>query len=103
MYNTITEEIIRRAPRIDGSETENLPQYLTKIYARIVSLRRRLNGSRKISAKLKRDIVELRKLANNLESLTVLNKTNSNHVSAAFVAGTAHNLLLLIRLMKMKE
>jgi len=97
MYNSITEEVIRQVPHIDGSETENLPQYLTQIYARIVSVRRRLNGSRIISAKLKKDIVELRKLANNLESLTVLNKNNGTYISAAFVAGTAHNLLQLIR------
>lgn len=97
MYNSITEEVIRQVPHIHGSESENLPQYLTQIYARIVSVRRRFNGSRKISRKLKSDIIELRKLANNLESLTVLNRNNSNHISAAFVAGTAHNLLQLIR------
>ncbi|WP_312824876.1 DEAD/DEAH box helicase [Epilithonimonas sp.] len=97
MYNSITEAVIRTAPQIDGSETENLPQYLTKIYARIVSVRRKLDGSRKISKTLRNDIAELRKLANNLESLTVLNKNGNNIVSAAFVAGTAHNLLQLIR------
>ena len=97
MYNSITEEVIRKAPQIDGSETDNLPQYLTKIFARIVSVRRRIDGTRKISKKLKRDIAELRKLANNLESLTVLNKSNINLVSAAFVAGTAHHLLQMIR------
>lgn len=97
MYNSITEAVIRNAPQIDGSETENLPQYLTKIYARIVSVRRRLDGDRKISKTLRRDIAELRKLANNLESLTVLNKNGNGIVSAAFVAGTAHNLLQLIR------
>jgi len=97
MYNSITEEVIRRVPQIDGSETNDLPQYLTKIYARIVSVRRRIDGTRKISKQLRRDIGELRKLANNLESLTVLNKNNKNLVSAAFVAGTAHHLLQLIR------
>lgn len=93
----MTEAVIRNAPQIDGSETENLPQYLTKIYARIVSVRRRLDGKRKISKTLRRDIAELRKLANNLESLTVLNKSGNNIVSSAFVAGTAHNLLQLIK------
>lgn len=97
MYNSITADLIRTVPQIDGSETENLPQYLTKIYARIVSVRRRLDGSRKISKKLKRDIAELSKLANNLESLTVLNRNCDKRVSAAFVAATAHNLLQLIR------
>lgn len=97
MYNSITEEVISKTPQIDGSETEDLPQYLTKIYARIVSVRRRVDGSKKISKQLKSDIAELRKLANNLESLTVLNKNNANHISAAFVAGTAHHLLQLVR------
>ncbi|RKR08189.1 helicase-like protein [Flavobacterium sp. 90] len=97
MYNTTTEEVIKKAPHIEGLNTENLPQYLTKIYARIVSVRMSLDGSKKLSPKLKKDIHELRKLANNLESFTVLSKKDSNQVSAAFVAGTAHNLLQLIR------
>ncbi|MFC3356121.1 DEAD/DEAH box helicase [Sphingobacterium zeae] len=97
MYNSITESVIRNAPEINGSKPEELPQYLTKIYARIVSVRRRIDGNRKISKKLRNDIDELRKLANNLESFTVLNRTSKNRVSAAFVSATAHNLLQLIR------
>lgn len=97
MYNSITEAVIQNAPEIDGSKTEELPQYLTKIYARIVSVRRRVDGNRKISKRLRNDIDELRKLANNLESFTVLNRTSNNRVSAAFVSATAHNLLQLIR------
>jgi len=97
MYNSITASIISNAPSIDGSETDNLPQYLTKIYARIVSVRRRIDGTRKISKRLNQDIKELRKLANNLESLTVLTKDNSKRIPAAFVAATAHNLLQLIK------
>ncbi|MBN7809533.1 DEAD/DEAH box helicase [Algoriphagus sp. H41] len=97
MYNSKTEQVIRNAPQIDGSETDGLPQYLTRIYARIVSIRHRFDGSKKIDKRLRLDIAELRKLANNLESLTVLNVNNVNHVSAAFVAGTAHHLLQLIR------
>ena len=97
MYNSITEKLISQAPQIDGIEPENLPQYLTLIYARIISLRKSVNGSDKISLKLEKDILELRKLANNLESLTVLNKNNDHRVSAAFVAATAHSLLQFIR------
>ncbi|WBL43556.1 DEAD/DEAH box helicase [Algoriphagus halophytocola] len=97
MYNSITEEVIRNAPQIDGSETDNLPQYLTEVYARIVSVRRRLDDSKRVDQKLISDIAELRKLANNLESMTVLNLKNTNQVSAAFVSGTAHHLLQLIR------
>lgn len=95
MYNSTTANVIRNVPKINGSETENLPQYLTQIYARIVSIRRRLNGSKIMSKRLLNDIVELRKLATNLESLTVLTKDNSKRTSAAFVAATANNLLQL--------
>jgi len=97
MYNSITEQLIRQAPHIDGIDSENLPQYLTLIYARIISLRKRVDGSGKISVKLEKDILELRKLANNLESLTVLSKNNDHRVPAAFVAATAHSLLQFIR------
>jgi ATP-dependent RNA helicase DOB1 len=97
MYNLKTEDIIRQVPEIDGSETKNLPQYLTKVYAKIVSVRKRVNSSEIISEELQEDISELRKLANNLESLTILNQSRNDYVSAAFVAGTAHNLLQMIR------
>lgn len=97
MYNSITAEVIRNSPRIDGSENDNLPQLLTQIYARIVSVRRRVDGRRKISKKLKRDILELRKLANNLETHAVLKRSDARLVSAAFVSATAHNLLQLVR------
>lgn len=97
MYNSITEDLIRRAPQIDGSLPEDLPQYLTKVFSKIVSVRRRIDGSKKINKGLRGDIDELRKLANNLESLTVLNVNRGNHVAGAFVAATAHHLLQLIR------
>jgi ATP-dependent RNA helicase DOB1 len=99
MYNSITEQVIRQTPHIDGIEPENLPQYLTLIYARIIALRRSVagSGSGKISLKLEKDILELRKLANNLESLTVLNKDSPHLASAAFVGATAHSLLQFIR------
>jgi len=95
MYNSITENIIAQAPGISGIDTKQLPKYLTRVYTKIVSIRRKLSVGR-IPKSIKKDIIELRKLANNLETLTILHRTHPHHVSAAFVAGTAHQLLQLI-------
>jgi len=95
MYNSITENIIAQAPGIIGIDTEQLPKYLTSVYTKIVSIRRKLSVG-KIPKSIKKDIIELSKLANNLETLTILHRTHPHHVSAAFVAGTAHQLLQLI-------
>jgi ATP-dependent RNA helicase DOB1 len=99
MYNSITESIIAQTPDIIGIDTEQLPKYLTKVYTKIVSIRKKLRKG-KIPKSIKRDVIELRKLANNLETLTILHRAHPHHISAAFVAGTAHQLLQLIHLDK---
>ncbi|MEZ2334658.1 DEAD/DEAH box helicase [Mucilaginibacter sp. RCC_168] len=97
MYNTITEKVIRSAPQIGDIDPERLPQELTKIYARIVTIRRTLTDGVPLHSKnAKRSIKLLRRLASNLETLAVLRKNHPQLRSVAFVAGTAHYLLLLI-------
>lgn len=38
MYNTVTEELIRRIPHVEGFTEDLLPVTLTTIYAQIISL-----------------------------------------------------------------
>lgn len=98
MYNSTTEDIIRQIPNIGDIDIERLPQELTKIFAKIVTLRASLNNDRDpFSKKFKPNITLLRTLANNLETLTVLHQNHEYHNSIAFVAGTAHYLLLMMR------
>ncbi|MGN6395023.1 MAG: DEAD/DEAH box helicase [Mucilaginibacter sp.] len=98
MYNTVTEQVIRQTPQVGDVDTERLPQALTRIYAQIVTIRRQIADSSPIHTKgIKRSVKLLRRLANNLETLTVLRKDHTAQRSAAFVAGTAHYLLMLIR------
>lgn len=38
MYNTVTEELIRRIPHVEGFTENLLPVTLTTVYAQIISL-----------------------------------------------------------------
>jgi superfamily II DNA/RNA helicase len=94
MYNTITEDIISGVPLIDGIDPAGLPHYLTQVFAKIVTLRIKLNREQN---PLAQEVKLLRKLANNLETLTVLHSSSEHRTSCAFVAGTAHHLLHQIK------
>ncbi|SUQ39544.1 Uncharacterised protein [Yersinia frederiksenii] len=39
MYDTITSEVIKGTASLDGVDTDNLPEELTKVYAEIVAAR----------------------------------------------------------------
>ena len=98
MFNAITEQTIREVPQVAKINIERLPQELTRMFAEIVSIRRTLgdNGS-KLGKPWKKNIKTLRQLANNLETLAVVNRSHEHHRSVCFVAATAHHLLLMIR------
>lgn len=94
MYNSVTEEKIKQIPQIIGIDISRLPQELTRIYSEIVSIRKQLSERNSEEIKdLENKIAILRKLANNLETFVVGLPEHDKKESAAFVAGTAHNLL----------
>ena len=98
MFNSVTEQTIRQIPQVGKIDIQRLPQELTKIFAQIVSIRRALGNERsKLGKPWKKNIKLLRQLANNLETLAVVNRLHEHHRSVCFVAGTAHHLLLMIR------
>lgn len=97
MYNASTERLIRETPQIGDIDMTRLPQELTRIYARIISIRRDfMENGRRFPKSFEKEITLLRTLAANLETLTVLNRDHEHHRSAAFVAGTAHYLLSMV-------
>lgn len=100
MYNSITEEKIKRIPQIGDIDTERLPQELTKIFAQIVGLRRKLiDGSINFQEQdLLNSLQILQTLAINLETILLSEPRHDNKESIAFVAGTAQSLIYQIKL-----
>jgi ATP-dependent RNA helicase DOB1 len=98
VYNSITEEVIRAAPRIGQIEMDRLPQELTRIFAEIVSLRRSVrNTNTSFREEFKERIDTLESLANNLETIAIVFPNHEHKKSVAFVSATAHYLLLQIK------
>lgn len=95
MYNNITEQKIKNIPTIGDIDTERLPQELTRIYAQIVSLRKYIaEGDINFEDEdLKSSINQLRRLANNLETILITNPCHGQGKSLAFVAATANTLI----------
>lgn len=95
MYNNITELKIKDIPSIGDIDIERLPQELTRIYAQIVSLRRKvLDGTINFQDDLLvSSLILLRTLANNLETLLLINPQHEQKESIAFVAATANSLI----------
>jgi len=97
MYNSYTEDQIKRIPQIGDIDVQRLPQYLTRVYAKIVSLRRQFVERRDLNVpELLEDIRMLRSLTNNLETILLTNPDHTEKESIAFVSATAHHLLLKI-------
>lgn len=100
MYNSTTEQKIKNIPNIGDIDTDRLPQELTRIYAQIVSLRRQVTDGTINSQdeNLVSGLTLLRRLANNLETILLINPKHEQKESIAFVAGTANNLIHKMRL-----
>ena len=95
MYNSITEAVIRQIPKIGEIDVERLPQELTRVYSKIIGIRRNFFAE-KISLpdeQTKKDLHWLQSLAGNLEVLLLSSKEFENKESIAFVAATAHALI----------
>ena len=105
MFDPSTEELIRHAPTLDGLDNNQLSKEFTRIYTTIVAARMRLRdlASQADQAGESRnemlDVVAnemkfLRELASTQEALISVSPSRDDRRSAAFVAGTAHYVLL---------
>ncbi len=94
MYDSATTILIRSAPPVGGIDPERLPELLTRCYAEISMVRlRAADGSAEARAELVESVDALRALAIGLEIYAALGEEKEDRDSAAFVAGTAHQLL----------
>ena len=99
MYNTATVDLIKKIPSVSGFDIERLPQSLTKVYARIISLKTKYeDGTIPFNdLELEKDYHLLVTLANTLEMMLVGNTENPNKQSISYVAATSRKLMGMIR------
>jgi superfamily II DNA/RNA helicase len=94
MYDLVTVAEIKGAPPLEGLDVERLPQRLTEAYARVVSARISVLEGRDESTL--RDIIdEITRLGYTYLSLVKYAPTPDVQKSAAFVAGSAFELLAI--------
>lgn len=100
MYNSKTEEKIKRIPQIGDIDIQRLPQELTRIYAQVVSVRKQIaEGNLNLKDEdVLAALTLLQKLANNLETILISIPDHEQKESIAFVAATANSLLYKITL-----
>lgn len=105
MFDPSTEELIRHAPNLDGLDNNQLSKEFTRIYTTIVAARMRLRdlasqadqaGESRAETieNVAKEMKFLRELASTQESLISVSPSRDDRRSAAFVAGTAHYVLL---------
>lgn len=94
MYDPLTVDLIRRAPRLRDLDRDGLPDWLTESYATIVAERLRLRtGEAADGEKLAELVARSRRLAFTNEALVSVSPDRDDRAAAAFVAATAHQLV----------
>ncbi|WP_374277673.1 DEAD/DEAH box helicase [Azonexus sp.] len=91
MFDPVTAEILRAAPSVPGIDAKDLPATLTKHYADLASLR--LRGAVEEDSFDSNEEWPLEKLADAYELITLLSEDQGANSAAAFVAGTAQQIL----------
>lgn len=95
MFDPTTAALIRTSPEVEGFDPQRLPELLTLCYTQISVIRLRLSrGSAETLEQLVEPVSRLRTLAVALEIYAAIAPENDDRQAAAFVAGTAHQLLV---------
>ena len=92
MFDAETSRLIRSAPALRGVASETLPQELTGIYAELVGLRLREDESISQPDRI-RLLERISRIAPIYETLADTGAEAEPRRAAAFVAGTAHQML----------
>ncbi|MGB3027649.1 DEAD/DEAH box helicase [Paradevosia shaoguanensis] len=93
MYDQETASLIRSAPRLEGLDTERLPELLTEGFAKIAAARVRLRDGGPIQdQEISQLVRDMQRLALTNEALVSATPERDNRAAAAFVAGSAHQL-----------
>jgi superfamily II DNA/RNA helicase len=99
MYDPITSALISSSPALSGLDLGELPKRLTEAYAEIVASRISLRSpDGGTPERLAATLSMLRRLAIAHEAYVALLPGRDNRRAAAFVAGSAHQAILLSRL-----
>jgi ATP-dependent RNA helicase DOB1 len=101
MFDPVTIDLISRAPPLADLDFDALPQRFTNAFAEIVAARVRLRGvaSQEQRGEAATELLsEMRRLAAAQELLVATAPERADRASAAFVAGTAHQLCLMAQI-----
>lgn len=99
MFDNETSILISKAPKLDGLDHLNLPEQLTDAYASIVTARVRLReliASSSVAEEIIAIDKRMRKIAFANEAFVSAIPYREDKASAAFVAGAAHHVSLMI-------
>lgn len=92
MFDPVTAAFLRTAPKLPGLNPDDLPQTLTERFAKLVAWRlRRAEGEH--VAEQDDDIWPLNRIADTYELVTSISEDQNTKRAAAFVAGTAQQIL----------
>jgi len=103
MFDSETVRIIQAAEPLEGLDLQQLPEFLTEAYAKIVAARLDAVelGKGRRDEEWADNLKQLRRLADTYEGLSIfLPEQNSHRASCAFVAGSAHHTLSQARLIE---
>lgn len=89
MFDALTSQLLRSAPSLPELNSNDIPQLLTRHYAELVS--RRLKGDADESAEDERWSLE--RIADAYEIIASIEEAPDLRRAAAFVAGTAHQII----------
>jgi superfamily II DNA/RNA helicase len=98
MFDNDTVDLINSAPELEGLDLRSLPRQLTEAYASIVSARIRLREGGDVDempTEIAEIIRKMTRLAFSHEAIVSATKDMDNRAAAAFVAGSAHHVILL--------
>ncbi len=90
MFDPITSQLLRSAPAVSGLDPEEIPALLTRHYATLVSAR--LRGGVDDSASTQ-EAWPPERIADTYELIASISADRATRAAAAFVAGTAHQIL----------
>ena len=94
MFDSMTAELIRKAPPLEGLDLDRLPEQLSEFYTRIVTARLRLRTDQIVDdSELAELIIKIQRLAFTNEALISVLPLRENRAAAAFVAAAAHQLV----------
>lgn len=99
MYNPVTAEMLRIMPEIDNISNEYMPQYLSKVYARIVCLRKKYEDGEIAfdDADLQEDRRGLEDISNTLLLYLMSERNEEQKRNIAYIAAESRILISIIR------